>query len=272
MSKFFAFIDESGVLDAPNSSQPFFAVGFLRLKDTGKLTEELMTKHYDYFSSMRNERKSLVADLRENPREIEVNELNLLLASTRHREYKYTNITFTTLERYKQFIDIAFDHSFHFCALVIDKTDPLFNAKIYKNYWYAYITYAKLLCENNCQSNEELCVIADYMNKPNSSDAVFEDELRKSSKVFNAVRAHSETFSLLQLCDLLLGSVVFQWKQSKGHTDSSSNRAKAKQEFVEHIISKLTIPSKKRATHPLAQAVTCHEPVYFSVWPLKLSK
>lgn len=268
----FAFVDESGVLDESSVAQPFFAVGLLKITDTARITEQLIMGHYDYFSGKRSERKRMVADLQENPKILDAMELNLLLASTRHIEYKFVNITPTTLERYKKFLDLAMQHSFHFCALVINKTDPLFNSTIYKNYWHAYIKYTKLLCERNHGPEERLCVIADYMNRPKDSTVFFENELAGLSCVFNALRAHSETFMLVQLVDVLLGSVVFQWKQQFGHVAKSSNRASAKAAFVSHLLSKLEIPTNKTSDYPLAQAITCNRPFYFSVWPLKPSQ
>lgn len=269
MNKYFAFIDESGVLDESKNVQPFFAVGFLRILDTGAISEKLTQRHYDYFSTQKEKRKKLLETLRIDRRQLDDRELNLLLVSTRHYEYKFTNVTFTTLERYKSFIDTALEYPLHFCALVIDKTDPLFDSTIYKNYWHAYIKYAKMLCQHNCDVRDKLCVIADYMNRPSDTEIYFEQELNALPNIFNTLRAHSETFTLLQVCDLLLGSVVFQWRQAKALV-GDSKRAKAKTEFVDHLIEKLGLPKNKKIRYPLAQSMTCREPVYFSVWPLKL--
>lgn len=271
MANYFSFIDESGVLDESKNIQPFFAVGFLKILDTALISEKLTQKHYDYFSIQKENRKKLLANLRNNPKKLNHQDLNILLASTRHYEYKFTNITFTTLERYESFLDTAFEFPIYFCALVIDKTDPLFDSTVYKNYWSAYITYAKLLCRRNCEANDRLCVIADYMNRPSNSDFYFEKEINTLNNVFNTLRAHSETFTLLQICDLLLGSVVFQWREKNGFV-KDSNRAKAKKEFVDYLVSKLNVPKKYAAKYPLSQSITCHKPIYFSVWPLKLTK
>jgi hypothetical protein len=89
--------------------------------------------------------------------------------------------------------------------------------------------------------------------------------------VFNTIRAHSETFILLQVADLFLGSVIFRWRQKGGYI-RDSNRARAKIEFVDHLISKLVIPSEKQADYPLAQHITINNPFYFNVWPLRLSE
>lgn len=271
MANYFAFIDESGVLDVSKSEQPFFAVGFLRILETDAITEKLSKGHYDFFSDQRSKRKALLQELRETGRVLQPNDVSLLLASTRHTEYKFTHVTHTTLERYKALLDTVAKFPLHFCALVIDKTDPLFNTTIFRNYWHAYVSYSKLLCEKNCGRGDFLCVIADYMSKPLDSEVYFEKELNQLPNVFNSLRAHSETFTLLQVCDLLLGSVVFQWRQAKKLV-AQSNRAAAKALFVEHLVSKLNVPPAKRNLHPLAQAITCTQPFYFSVWPLKLSK
>jgi hypothetical protein len=266
----FAFIDESGVLGGPLSEQPFFALGFLKVLDTAEMGEQLITRHYDYFSVQRSARRQLHANLAQAPRILSADELSLLFSSTRHHEYKFTDINYGTLDPYKRFLNTAMTHPIHFCALVIDKTDPLFNSRIHNNYWDAYIGYAKLLCRFNCPENERLCVIADYMTKPTASGRFFEREINTLPSVLNTLRAHSETFMFLQLCDLLLGSVVFQWRQKLGAVSDSRN-ARAKNEFVQHLIGKFTVPAKYATQYPLAQKLTLNQPGYFNVWPLKLS-
>jgi len=266
---YFGFVDESGVLDAPNSAQPFFAVGFLKLQDTADIGIKLTQRHYDYFSSQKEKRRELLTSLRAQPHSLNDHELNLLLASTRHAEYKFTNINYNTLERYKALLDTALEYPLYFAALVIDKTDPLYDKTIYKNYWYAYMHYTKLLCREHCKPGERLCVIADYMNKPNASDKFFEHEINEMPNVFNTLRAHSETFTLLQVCDILLGSVVFQWKQAKGLINNSG-REVAKNRFVSHLIKKLGLPANEK--YPLAKRVNYQDSFYFNVTPLDLKQ
>ncbi len=268
MNRYFSFIDETGLLDESKNIQPYFGVGLLKIEDVSLLTEKLTQKHYDYYSSQKEKRREMIKSLKDNPRRLTEKELDLLLLSTRHYEYKFTKITPTTLEKYKQFLDTAFDFPLYFCALVIDKSDEKFTSAFYKNYWEAYISYSKLVCKHNC-SNGNMAVIADYMNRPAKSDKYFEDELNKLPNVYKTIRANSESFLLLQLTDLLLGSTVFQWRQVNGFV-KESNRARAKQEFVEYLVLKLKIPSEKLSKYPLAQKITCNKP-YFNVWPLELS-
>jgi len=262
-------MDESGVLDAPKSEQPFFGVGMLKIADTAEVGERLSVEHYDYFSTKKSERRALLAELQKGKRKLTQSELHLLFASTRHNEYKFTNITFSSLAKYEALLDTAFRFPMYFCALVVDKTDPLFNSRLNRNYWSAYIKYTKLLCSKNCNRDEQLCVVADYMNRPVASEVHFEHELSALPQVFGALRAHSETFILLQLCDLLLGSVLFQWRDARGLA-GGSNRAVAKRYFVNHLTQKLGLDPV--TPHPLARAITVCQPAYFSVWPLKLSQ
>ena len=114
MPNCFAFIDESGVLDESKKVQPFFAVGFLKITDVSLITEKLFQKHYDYYSVQKEKRRKMIQNLQENPRILTQQDLNLLLVSTRHYEHKFTKITFTTLERYKAFINTAFEFPFYF--------------------------------------------------------------------------------------------------------------------------------------------------------------
>ncbi len=262
------FIDETGVLDEAKEIQPYFGIGFLKLDDTSLITEKLTQTHYDYYSQQKEERRKVITDLKTTPKTLTQDELNLLLLSTRHYEYKFTKITMANLEKYKQFLDVAFSFPIYFSALVINKQDPKFNRDFYKNYWEAYISYAKLVCKHNC-GEDKVVIIADYMNRPRESKKFFETELEQLPNVFKTIRANSESFLLLQLTDLLLGATVFQWRQANGFV-KNSNRAKAKIEFTNHLITKLRIPENKKIVCPLAQKITCNQP-YFNVWPLQLS-
>lgn len=269
MKNYFAFIDETGLLDESRERQPYFAVGFLKIDDVSTITEKLTQEHYDYYSSQKEKRRKVIRNLKDLPKALTHEELNLLLLSTRHYEYKFTKITLTTVEKYKQFINTAFKLPLYFCALIIDKKDPKFRRTIYMNYWDAYISYSKLICKYNCPDGQ-IVAIADYMNRPRDSKIYFEKELDKLPVVLKTIRANSESFLLLQLTDLLLGSVVFQHRQAGGYV-KKSNRAKAKIQFVEHLISKLKISQSKLSKYPLAQKITCNNP-YFNVWPLRLSE
>lgn len=99
MTNYFAFIDESGVLDESKEIQPFFGIGFLKVADTSLITEKLFQKHYDYFSQQKEKRRNLLKDLARDPKILKAEELNLLLAGTRHYEYKFTKVTFTHLQK-----------------------------------------------------------------------------------------------------------------------------------------------------------------------------
>lgn len=270
MPNHFAFIDESGVLDVSQVEQPFFGIGLLRIEDPGPITEELARRHYDFSSVQKAKRRALLIELTKRPRAVSADEINGMLMATKHHEYKFTHLTPLNLNKYEKVLDTALGFPIHFCALVIDKTDPLFNSQLYKNYWSAYIRYSQVLCEHNSNAINKISIVADYMNKPNDSEAFFEHELNRVPNVLNVLRAHSESFTLLQVCDLLLGAVLFEWRAKKGLI-KRSNRAAAKMDFVNYLVSKLKISPGQMCQYPLAQAITINRPAYFSVWPLKLS-
>ena len=68
MKNYFAFIDESGVLDESKNIQPYFAVGLLKILDTSLIGEKLTQRHYDYFSVQKSKRKELLASLKSKPK------------------------------------------------------------------------------------------------------------------------------------------------------------------------------------------------------------
>lgn len=267
----FTFIDESGTSETTNEPQLFFGIGFFKVPTLTFLNEDLFKKIYDMQSVRKQKRKEIFKELKTSPRTLTSDELSSILTTTSHREYKFSNISYTNLQSYKEFLDLGFKYPFHFCALVINKKHPLFDEKLYKNYWNAYITHSKNLCKYNCEKNEKLIVIADYMSRPKTTTRIFEEELKTLNCVTNAVRAHSSSFPPIQFCDLLLGAVIYQWRQAVGDI-KDSNRAKAKKDFLDHLLAKFSIPEGKKNNYPLAQNITLHKPVYFSVWNFDLAK
>lgn len=269
MNSRFAFIDETGIAENAEVPQPFFGIGFLKVDRASEISENLFLMNYNISSQLRSKRKDLISALEKSPRILTGNELNLLMAKTRHYEYKFSYISYDNLSRYISLIDKIHQFKFHFCSLIINKNDPLFNAQVYGNYWHACAKYTKLIADKNCKNDEKLIVISDYMTKPKASTICYEDELMKSKNIINVIRAHSATFPLLQVCDLFLGSVIFQWKEQY-KLNTNSRHVQAKREFVNYLITKMTIPTYRNKIYPLSQAITINKPFYFSVWPFRL--
>ena len=172
-------------------------------------------------------------DLKENPRTLTPDELSIILASTRHYEYKFTDITLDKHHKYIDFLQTASRYDFEFHCVVLDKENINFK-RSFTNFWDTYIHYTKILCERSCHQGEKATLIADFNHRPKVAKSDFGVELRSLDCINNAMMLQSIGTPLIQLCDLLLGSVIFQKKLT---TDKlkPSNRTKAKMEFVNSL-------------------------------------
>ena len=188
----FIFINESGVTDSPDRPQPFYSIGFLKIYDCTKITREIVQTYTKSFSRLRSNRRSLISTLKNNPKILNDKELNWLLASTTHYEYKFSAVRKDNLELYKSFIDVLFRNRFYFCAFVVNRKDDNSDKTVYGDYWDAYLAYCKTVCKCNINAEEEnATIIADYMNKPRKSAKILENELSSLSGINNVIRTHS---------------------------------------------------------------------------------
>lgn len=255
------FIDESGVAYNTDNRQPFFGVGALKISNPYQFTVGLLNAHFKNYSGIKSERKNIIKDLKSHPRVLTTSELNLMLASTRHYEYKFTDLTLDKLDKYRDFLSIAFQYDFQFGSIVIDKEESSFKSE-YSNYWDAYIKYTKLLCERLCGEHENVVVIADFNHRPRFSDRDFASELRSLSFVDNALMLQSVGTPLIQLCDLFLGSVLFQQRTNANHI-KESNRAKAKAYLVEYLARQLNL---QQGVSSLITGLNIRTNQAFNIW------
>ena len=133
-----------------------------------------------------------------------------------------------------------------------------------------YIQQAAMRIANNIKhiSPCQLCVLADDLTRPSDIKKSFERfladaisyRLKKRNaldKIFGVSRLESHSSLLLQVVDILLGCVMFDYKKRSGLI---SEKLAARQEVVvEKLREKLGVKS-------LAQNKTYHKPNYFFVW------
>lgn len=234
MKNFFGFIDESGVL--ADVSQRFFGVGFLKIENTEPFYEELVKEKSKVISGLSRLKKPF--------------------------EYKFNTITSETKVYYQNLINLYFRFpENYFCAFIIDKHDPNFNLNRYfKDVWQAYISYSKLVVKNNTKKGELIAVLADYITKPSSSTLFYETELRKfEPKIFNVTLLESHASLFIQMVDVLLGCVLFDFYKA---VNPKRKEKEAKREIVDSVREKLGKES-------LARKFTVEKPNYFNVWPFK---
>lgn len=239
----FIFVDESGVSINTDNRQPYFGVGILKVQDPYPFTVDLFNTHFSNYSNLKSQRRTIIKDLKSNPRILTQDELNMMLASTGHYEYKFTDITPDKLTKYTKFIDTALNYKFEFHCVVIDKDHPRFLSEI-DNFWDAYIFYCKQLCLYNCRENEKATVIADFNTKPKFATWNFSTELRSLSCINNAIMLQSIGTPLIQLCDLMLGAAIFQYRLAYKQI-KNSNRAMSKRIFTLDFFQKLGLDYAK---------------------------
>lgn len=193
----FNFIDETGVLHS-DPRQRFFGIGCLEITDTAEFYNELSGLYHKILSRIEAKRKQ------------RINGANLknfkdLLKDNKRFEFKFNRLDKISLDDYEKLIRLYLKYNLKFLALVIDT-----NKFLQKDSWQAYLKYAKdvLRIENNSSQ----IVIADYLDKPKSSEIFFEKEINKLDSVINTCRVESDACLFVQLVDVLLGSVVYDYK------------------------------------------------------------
>ncbi len=230
----FAFVDEVGFSDDP--SQPFIAIGLLKVLKPDILLEDLHKHHFDYSSQNKEKRREIIDGLLTNPKALNMDEYNSIFLSTRHHEFKFENITFPSLERYKELVTILINYPMEFTCLVVDKSrHPLSQ---FDHFWQAYSYYLGCTLERINNPDEKLIVIADWVNRPKENSNSLLDHIKPLPNVANVLQADSQSFLLLQMCDLLMGTIIFEKKHEAG-IFVESNKLKARLEFVEHFREKL---------------------------------
>lgn len=231
-----AFMDESGILGG--NVQRFFCLGFMKTCNSG------------YFSDAAH--RILDKAISSNP--------------GAGFEFKFNAVTQTSLPLYLELVDAYFAQpERYFCAFVMDKQRPKVNWQGYfGSVWDAYLSYAKMVVKNNIASDEEVCVIADYLGKPKKSARFFETELGNCvgntgpdpGRVFNACMLDSCSSLPIQAVDVILGGIR--------HSFLANREPTVPRDVEKDAIS---IRIRQHVGQPtLSTGFTNNGPQYFSVW------
>jgi hypothetical protein len=214
------FLDETGVLaDDPN--QRFFGLGLLKLNDTSKLYSELW--------KLKNKAESKVADYRSTR----------FVVPEKSFEFKFSKINNTNFDFYINLLKIYFNiPGIRFSAFIVDKCSE-YKKNSKPNVWDSYINFSCNLLRNSINYNEKIFVVADYFSKPNYSKKFWEKEVNKIPRVFNAIMLESCSTLFLQLTDILIGAVAYDYKITRQGLKSNNSKL----ELVKFIRKKLGINS-----------------------------
>lgn len=246
MANYFGFIDETGVLHN-DPGQRFFGIGLLKCEDTSAFYEEtrILKNRLESKLAFAKQKKGLPA--KDGP-----------------FEFKFSSITKSSHEFYYDLINLYFKFSkLQFCSFVIDKSNPGIKIEeAFPDTWGAYIGYSKMLIKNNVSSGDKICILADFLGKPKASNKYYEPEIRTLPAVYNATVIESHASLFIQLVDVLVGCVVFDFRRTR-ETGKSFDVFKAK--VCDFLKGKLGVAT-------LAENFTHHKPNYFSVWEFRPGK
>jgi hypothetical protein len=271
MKNYFAFIDESGNL----TTERYFGLGMLLVDEVGPLYDAIKP-HYEKIREItRTQREKTINDLLTNKR---YEELAAIAKSSKRFELKFKFINFTNNTVYKEIIETYFQFpDCRFSAAIIDRKDPNFKPnEVFGSPWYMYMSYAAMLLASNINNLGEcgICILADDLTKPRNIPETFEEALRNkiSSKlkhngikrtIFNVARLESHSSLMLQLVDILLGCVMYDFKKEAGLI---SKKLAQRQEVVVQRTREILKKNK------LSQHFTVNQPSYFNIWKVKWKK
>ncbi|MBI5220859.1 MAG: hypothetical protein HY978_03440 [Candidatus Liptonbacteria bacterium] len=265
----FGFIGSSGII----KKDKLFGAGLLVVKDVGDMVDKLAKNCQPAYSAVKTNKDKVVTALLKAGKQDEV--IRILSGSKRF-EMKFDNVRPTTELYYKRMIDIFLsDADNRFSAMIIDKEEPGFDESFIDDAWEAYTGYSASLVVREMRNlvADSLCLVVDEITKPHNKPLSLEDtflsKLRtkisreqnlKFDNIFGALSIESHSNVLMQLTDVLLGAVMYDFKKKCGSVSSEMERKK--EGLVDKVRNSLGVDT-------LAHDFTKHPPVYFSVFEAK---
>lgn len=265
----FGFIDSSGII----KQDRFFGVGLLVMNNVGAINDKLAKNYQTAQNIIKNNKSSIIANYLSQGKKDEV--INMLRGNKRF-EMKFDNLRPSVRPYYEKMIDSFFaDRQNRFSVMVIDKENPTFNGSFINDVWEAYTGYSASLVIREMRNleNDRLCLIVDEITKPCHKPRSLEDTIlsklqskaRREDKisfdnVFGVLSIESHSNLLMQLTDVFLGSVMYDFKKKNGLISKTVEKRK------EYLVNKIR---EILGTDSLAKDFTKHNPAYFSVFEAK---
>ena len=239
------FIDETGTLSSPVKEQPVYGIGALIVPDTREITDSLYRLHFNFISDRRRARNDIRRDIQSRGTSPTLAEMDRMMWSTRHHEYKFSEVTRFNLQHCTDILNTYFSFTgLEFHSLIIDRNNPGFGLGRWNNDpWIAYASFAKRLLDKSV--SRDVFAIVDLQGKPDSSPEHLEDILCSVESVKGCLRATSDMSIYLQLVDVLLGCVQFDRKDQQGYYPETSRRAQEKRMLVDFVKEKLGLGSEQ---------------------------
>lgn len=237
-----AFIDETGILGDSAKKQPTYGVGVLVVPEPPSVTDQFYRLHFNFLSDRATARKDLIKDIRARALSLTMDEFNLLQRDTRHHEYKFSEVTKGNVDQYIALLRLYFTHpGFEFHGLLADRHDPRFNLGVWEgDLWRAYLDFVAELVRRRVV--RDVFAIVDLQGAPVAAHEELEDRLCGLPHLKGCLRASSETSVFLQMVDVLLGCLQFDWNDAHGRYGDGSGRAAAKRRVSQFVKARLGIP------------------------------
>jgi hypothetical protein len=163
-----------------------------------------------------------------------------------HGEFKFKDVDDRNLSLYKQLIDIFFaSDNLHFGCIFFDKDKLDFDKYFKNNYYKAYNAFASKLISDLLDVSEYIAIVADDISTPKSDN--FEKEMydkvrlrTRRSALFGVCRLESHCVNEIQITDVILGTVAYDFKIKYGVVKPKRN---AKFALVKHLRNHLNSAS-----------------------------
>lgn len=268
----FGFIDSSGIL----KTDPFLGTGLLVVRNVGDITDKLCKNGVPAKQIVNANKKRLIENLVAAGNHEEA--VRILMSNARF-EMKFDNVRASIEKLYEKMIDIFFsDAENRFSATVVKRLAEPHAADGMDDTWETYTDFSAdlVLREMKALPNDSLCVVVDEISRPRKKSLSLEDTLlakirnesaRDSavdfSKVFGALSIESHSNFLLQLCDILLGAVVYDYKRQAGLVSMKISNRK------EHLVNRIRQTLKVKT---LGAPFEVSTPAFFSVSEMSQSR
>ena len=236
------FIDETGVLSGTVREQPIYGIGALVIPAPGEMTDKYYRLHFNFVSSARTERNRIRKEMQARGERLTLTEVDRMMWSSRHHEYKFSEITRSNVQQYIDLLRLYFSfEGLEFHSLLVNRLADGFSLEEW-NYddWKAYADFTRQLLDKSL--TRDVFAIVDLQGKPSNSPDYIEDVLCSVKSVKGCLRATSDMSIYLQLVDVLVGCVQFDWKDQRGYYGATSARAQAKRDVVNFVKSRLGMP------------------------------
>jgi hypothetical protein len=214
MKNYFAFIDEAG-----NSSQErFFGLGLLLVGDeVGNLYDSMKTFYDRVWERSKFIKLNRIKAFQESN---EIGQIAQIAGSSIKFELKFKLINHTNNLIYKELISNYFRYpDVKFAAIIVDRE------RIKVEPWLTYIEKASHLLADMIKRTSpcQVCILADDLSKPRNTNKTFEQSLKdgiyaklecyEGDPIFSVIRLESHASLMLQIVDVLLGAVMYDYKK-----------------------------------------------------------